>query len=352
MSNLGKRLKQARKAAGLSLRALGALADISHMAIKKFEDGVLYPSSDVLLKLAKAVNVRADFFLRPVTVSLGEIKFRTRKPLSRKVEETIRFAVTGQIERRLELENLYPSAKVSSVGMPFVQKIRSLDDVEQAAEKLREHWKLGSASIHDLTDVLENHGVRVFVIDSDNFHFDGLLTIVHNQPMIVISSKWNGDQQRFNLAHELAHCVLHGKLEGVDEEEACNRFAGAFLFPREIAYDTIGQKRQNLEWQELLLLKEQYQMSIGAMCDRIKDLGIIKDNYYKQLMAHYKKKGWNEQEPGKKTAPEKAHVFQQMVFHALGEDYIGESKAAELLQLTLDEFRHVRLMEDPRAFAD
>jgi hypothetical protein len=35
-----------------------------------------------------------------------------------------------------------------------------------------------------------------------------------------------------------------------------------------------------------------------------------------------------------------------MVFHALGEDYIGESKAAELLDFTLDSFRKFRLMDE------
>ncbi len=54
MSNLGIRLQQARKAAGLSLRALAELVRLSHAAIKKYEDGIVYPSSDVLIKLAKA----------------------------------------------------------------------------------------------------------------------------------------------------------------------------------------------------------------------------------------------------------------------------------------------------------
>ncbi len=39
MSNLGVRLQQARKAAGLSLRALADRINLSHAAIKKYEDG-------------------------------------------------------------------------------------------------------------------------------------------------------------------------------------------------------------------------------------------------------------------------------------------------------------------------
>ena len=79
MSNLSARLHQARKAAGFSLRALGALVGLSHAAIKKYEDGDVYPSSDVLIQLARALKVRVDFFFRPIKVTLDNIKFQQAK---------------------------------------------------------------------------------------------------------------------------------------------------------------------------------------------------------------------------------------------------------------------------------
>ena len=79
--NLGKRLARARKASGLGLRKLGELVGLSHMAISKYEKGASTPSSDILLKLAKALEVSVEFFLRPETIQLGEIKFRKRQRL-------------------------------------------------------------------------------------------------------------------------------------------------------------------------------------------------------------------------------------------------------------------------------
>ena len=159
MSNLGIRLQQARKAAGLSLRALADLVSLSHAAIKKYEDGYVYPSSDMLLKLAKALKVRVDFFFRPVKVSLENIKFRKRQKLSTKAEEAIKFEVIGQIERRLELENLYPSSPIKPFSLPdnFPQKIHHFEEIEPLAEKLRHHWKLGLAPIHDLIDAVQKN---------------------------------------------------------------------------------------------------------------------------------------------------------------------------------------------------
>lgn len=352
MSNLGIRLQQARKSAGLSLRVLAQAVGLSHAAIKKYEDGDLYPSSDMLLKIAKVLKVRVDFFFRPIKVTLNHVKFRKRQKLSMKAEEVIKFDVISQIERRLELENLYPSSPIGSFELPedFPEQINNFEKIESAAEKLREYWKLGFAPIHDLIDALESHGVRVFIVDSAEEDFDGLSTIINNQPIIVIGSRWSGDRQRFNLIHELAHYILNNRRsEELDEEQACNRFAGAFLFPREAVFQAMGKERRAVEWQELLLLKEQYQLSMGAICYRLKDLKIIQEPYFKSLMIRFRQKGWHRKEPGIVIPSEKTHAFRQMLFHALGEEYIGESKAAELLCCSLNQLKALRQVQNSHA---
>jgi len=49
------------------------------------------PSSDMLIKLAKTLKVRVDFFFRPIKVSLENVKFRKRKKIKWKAEEAIKF---------------------------------------------------------------------------------------------------------------------------------------------------------------------------------------------------------------------------------------------------------------------
>lgn len=352
MNNLGMRLQQARKAAGLSLRAFADLVNLSHAAIKKYEDGDVYPASDMLIKLAKALKVHVEFFFRPIKVTLENVKFRKRKNLKGKAEEAIKFEVIDQIERRLELENLYPTSPVSKFELPskFSQKINSLDEIESIAEKLRNHWKLGLAPIHDLIDAFESQGIRVFIVDTAEKHFDGLSTVINDQPIIVISSRWPGDRQRFNLAHELAHYILIDRLSPkLDEEQACNRFAAAFLFPREAVFQAVGKERRAIEWQELLLLKEQFQISMGAICYRLKDLEVIQESYYKSFAIRFRQKGWHRKEPGLEIPSEKSHAFNQMLFHALGEEYIGESKAAELLSCSLAQLKALRQVRNSHA---
>ncbi|MBP7074234.1 MAG: ImmA/IrrE family metallo-endopeptidase [Rhabdochlamydiaceae bacterium] len=349
--NLGKRLLRARKASGFGLRKLAELIGLSHMAVSKYEKGASTPSSDILLKLAKALKVSVEFFLRPETIKLGEIKFRKRQHLRKKVEESIKAQIADQIERRLELENLYPNPPIQSFKIPdsLSDQIDEYDQIEEVANKLRNYWKLGRAPIQDLIDVLESHGVRVFIIDYEEKMFDGLSTLINEQPIIVISSKWPGDRQRFTLAHELGHFILQGKLsKELKEEKACNRFAGAFLLSKETIVQEMGRIRTSIEWRELYLLKEEFKLSMYSICYRLKDVGIIKESYFKSLVFFFNQKGWNKQEPGSKIPSEKTHIFKQMVFHALGEEYIGESKAAELLDYSIEAFRNFRLMDETR----
>lgn len=57
------RLKLARKANRLSTRGLAEKVGVSAMAISKYERGVMVPSSDVLLQLARALDVTPQYLL-------------------------------------------------------------------------------------------------------------------------------------------------------------------------------------------------------------------------------------------------------------------------------------------------
>lgn len=345
MSDLGLRLQQARKRAALSLRALAKRVQLSHAAIKKYEDGHAAPSPDKLLQLAKELDVPLEYFSRPLNVSLHTIKFRKRKNLSQASIAAIKATVTEQIEQRLELENLFPIYPLPRFALPpkMPKNIHNLEAAEQLAERLREFWQLGLGPLHGLIDTVEAKGVRVFLVDSDVSHFDGLATTVFAEPIIVISSKWPGCRQRFTIAHELAHSLLLERLDpSLDEELACNRFAGAFLLPKEAALQLFGKTRHLIEWQELAFVKKRFQMSMGAICHRLLDLQIIEAATYKSLTQHMRKKGWHLKEPGEEIPPEKSHAIAQLAFRALGEGFLSEEKAAEFLSCSLPQLQDLR----------
>jgi Zn-dependent peptidase ImmA (M78 family) len=181
--------------------------------------------------------------------------------------------------------------------------------------------------------------------DAEN-KFDGLAARVNGMPIVVVGRHWPGDRQRFTLAHELGHLMLEGRLpDDLDEEMACNRFAGAFLFPRASVLQELGEHRNAIELKELGLLKEEFGLSMAGILYRARDLGIISPAYREEQAKLFRFKGWYRKEPGRDYPTEKAHIFEQLVFHALAEEYIGESKAAELMNMPLQQFRRVRSME-------
>jgi len=346
---IGQRLYRARKAAGLSLRDLAGMVDLSHAAIKKYEDEQSTPSSPVLIKLSRALNVRTEYFFRPETIALVGIEYRKRSTLPKKRLEAIEHEVIDQIERRIELEHLFPTPPVKAFapvsGLPAV--ITDFVQIEDAAEAVRKVWDLGSNPIPDLIDVLETHGIRVFMIDANaDPKFDGLAASVNQMPIIVVGSNWPGDRQRFTMAHELGHLMLTDRLaDGLDEELACNRFAGAFLIPRQSVLRELGAHRNYIEPKELALLKEEFGLSMAGLLYRARDLGVVTPAWRDEQSRLFRAKGWHITEPGKPYPIEKAHIFEQLVFHALAEDYIGESKAAELMKMPVTAFQVMRALE-------
>lgn len=352
---IGQRLYRARKAAGLSLRDLAAKVELTHAAIKKYEDEQIVPSSTTLLKLARALNVRTEYFFRPETVALDGIEYRKRSTLPKKRLDAITHEVIDQIERRIELENLFPALPVKPLspveGLP--KAIADLSQIEESAETVRKAWDLGFDPIPDIIDVLETHGIRVFMVDANSDpKFDGLAATVNKMPIVVVGRNWPGDRQRFTLAHELGHLMLADRLaDGINEETACNRFAGAFLIPRLSVLQELGAHRSYIEPKELALLKEEFGLSMAGILYRARDLGIVTPAWRDEQAKLFRIKGWHVTEPGKPYPAEKAHVFEQLVFHALAEDYIGESKAAELMKMSLTDFQAVRALEGSNAAA-
>jgi Zn-dependent peptidase ImmA (M78 family)/DNA-binding XRE family transcriptional regulator len=343
----GNRLQRARKALGLSLRDLGEKVALSHAAIKKYEDNLAMPSSEVLLRLARALRVKVEYFFRPGGFTLGKLQYRHTNMPKKQLDE-IRAQIMDQVERRFELEDLFPSPPIQKfTAKDLSYKLEGDGDIEDIACKIRQQWNLGLDPIPDLVDLLEEQGIKVFGFDNSNHpNFDGLFSYVDESPLVVIGNQYPGDRQRFTLAHELGHLIFNQLVScQLDEEQFCNRFAGAFLLPKESLIKILGEHRNNLEPRELSLLKQEFGISMTCILHRAEEAGIISHSLYRQLRAEFDAQGWSKQEPGEQYPKEEARLFEQMIFHALAEDYIGESKAAELMDISLDKLRSLRMME-------
>lgn len=350
---IAQRIHQARLAAGLTLAALGGKVGVSHTAIQKYEKGLLTPSSAQLLNLAQACGVRTEYFFRTHAVELVRLRFRKTSTFGRTAQDALTIRVAEQVEKRVELLDAFPALPLPAFAPPagLPRRVATPDTIETLSDRVRTAWQLGMNPIADLTGTLEGLGLLVIVVDEANPGFSGLTALARTDdgreyPVVAVSGRWPGDRQRFALAHELGHLLLAGRrVEHLDEEAACDRFAGAFLAPRVAVRQLLGRQRHAIEWQELHGLKHEFGLSMAGWLQRAWHCGVISDATHLALHRRFSARGWRRLEPGEALPREQPRLFNQLVYRALAEHYISEAKAAELLGIPMMRFHKERQLE-------
>jgi len=342
---IGERIRQARISAGLSLRQLAEKTEnyVSAQVIHKYEAGKSRPGSDVLIKLAKALDVKVEYFFRPdsVRVTLGEPAYRKRLAASSKNLQAMRAKAKDWVERYLEVESLFPDNRFPKIKLPNNENliIEGMDAVEKLAVSLRKLWSLGVDPIENFTEALEDQGVKIVNLEGEK-DFDGLSCWANEKiPVILVRKGLSGDRQRSSLAHELGHLIMKVSPH-INEEKAAYRFSGAFLVPAEMVYRELGRRRSKIELGELYMLKKKYGMSMQQWVYRAKDLSIISESQASDLFRVFRARGWNRNEPGEQVPPEEPGRFKRLLLQAVTERLISPVRAAEILDEPFDKFRN------------
>jgi Zn-dependent peptidase ImmA (M78 family)/DNA-binding XRE family transcriptional regulator len=300
------RLRLARKRAGLSMQALAERLSppVTAQAIGKYETGRMMPSSAVLVGLGKALDVSLDFLMGGQVTALSGVEFRKHSGTSARDRGQAEALVIESLEDYLAVEEVLdieqPVDPFADVRAAHVSSALAIED---KARELRELWQLGIDPIPSLTDLLEEKGVKVIVIDLPE-RFDGLACTVERSggrpscDAVVISQRSNVERKRFNLAHELAHRVILSVApdSGLKHERAMHRFAAAFLAPREHLEQEVGAGRQGITWHELIRLKQYYGMSASAMLIRLRDVGLLPEATVSRAFRTFAR-AWRTAEP-------------------------------------------------------
>ena len=300
------------------------------------------PSSEVLLALSHALEIKPDYFFKKPDISLSSMEFRKKAKLSVKESESIKFRTLDFLERYLEIEDIVQDQAIFTNPIPGnLRKITNYNRAELAANKLRKCWSLGMAPLYNLVEIVEDHGVRVFSTETSD-RFDGISAWVDDIPVIAVNVLHDSVRRRFTVAHELGHILLEfdDEQDSREREKLCHAFAGSFLLPKDVIFSELGsKKRSKIAVLELQKLKEIYGISIQAIMVRIYNLGIIVDSTYSRFWVMVNVYGWKKNEPGVYRGEEKANRFKQLVYRAAAEEVITFSKAADFLNIPLGDFR-------------
>jgi Zn-dependent peptidase ImmA (M78 family)/DNA-binding XRE family transcriptional regulator len=339
----GERLKLARKRAGLSLRGLADHLEgqVSAQAIGKYERNEMMPSSPVLIELSKTLGLPLGYFMSPMQARLDGVEFREKSGTTVADRARVEAEVLEHVERYLLIEEIL-GLDSATWNNPLHERRRLADAaaVEELAETIRDCWALGTDPIPNMTQLLEQHGIKVLLLPLPE-RVDGLTCLVRRPdqgavPCVVVNRQLTLERRRLTLAHEIGHRFIDPE-SAFGPEKAANRFAGAFLMPADHVQAETGQHRHVLGYREIVELKRLYRVSATALLVRLEQLGIISRAalvHAYQTMA----KGWRKSEPeplepvefcGQEETPTR---FERLCYRALAEDLISLPKAAELLQ--------------------
>lgn len=162
--------------------------------------------------------------------------------------------------------------------------IKSIDDIDNLAQRVRNAWSLGEDAIPSVTQLLKDRGVRVVEaplstkvsgITCSVERYDGRDPVT----AIVVSTGINLERRRFTLAHELAHRLIPAVGDfSIPLEKAMDRFAGAFLVPKAHLQREVGERHGQVAYHETVRLKHIYGVSAAMLLIRLQQTGILEQS--------------------------------------------------------------------------
>lgn len=336
-----QRLINARKIRCMSQRELSASTEgkVSPTAIAKYEKGLMMPSSTVLIILSKALDQNVDYFFRPFTVLIDTSKFEFRKSsaLGAKKVESVKFQVSSEIEKYVEIESILEIDPRFTLDYSNVT-VECEEDARQLALRLRKDLNIGLDAIVSAVELLESAGVKIIEIDH-NEKFSGTCNEAGGVPVIVINKNMTSERKRITIFHELGHLLMH-VAEGVDKEKMCTIFANEVLLPSSRFKSLIGVSRHDISLIELQSIQSEYGISVDALMAKAAQLNIITERRYASF--HKKKNAlpaFKRSVEASGYPMEKTSRFKRLVYRALASEVVSLSKASSLLNISIDEVR-------------
>ncbi len=342
----GARLTMARHLAGLRKSDLAALIGKSPTAVSAWETGAKTPTHSTVAQLALGLSVDPGFFAaRPNDVAKASAlpHFRSLRSTSQLARDQafaygqVALDIAESLERHVELPD------VDLPTMPVEMGDLEGDGPERAAQELRDAWEIGTGPVGHLVRALENHGVLVVFSPNQTASVDAYSFDSHLRPVVILNPvKRDYYRQRFDVAHELGHLIMHSDAEpgGRIVEEQAHRFASELLMPKAQITDLLPTAMNRSAWVTLAKLKEQWGVSIQALLYRARRLGRLGDVSYRNAMVTLSTRGWRRNEPGLITAIEQPSLLPRAI-ELLDNEGIGELSLIEQCRVPADLFRLV-----------
>lgn len=297
----GERLTMARQLAGLKKSHLATLIEMSPASVTAWESGAKQPNRATVAKLALALHVAPQFFGGGSPPKVNKPHFRSLRSTPQIAQDEAeaygRFVaeVAGMLENAVE----FPAALLPDLPVDPDEHTMT---PEAAAREAREFFGIAPGPIQHAVRLAERAGVIVVFSEPGVAAIDAYSLHTATRPIIILNPvKDDYYRQRFDVAHELGHLLMHHDAEpgGKVAEDQANRFAAEFLMPAEEIAPLLPSSTAGRAWAQLAELKEHWGVSLAALLYRSRTLGIMGDVSYRNAMVRMSQNGWRRAEPGR-----------------------------------------------------
>jgi Zn-dependent peptidase ImmA (M78 family)/DNA-binding XRE family transcriptional regulator len=350
-----------RKGLRLSQERLAEMVGITRQSINNYEKAKTLPDSKTLSALAHALDVTLDELLRPPHQGLPNFRFRVHSSLNPQLAA----GVLRMLETYNALEQAVGLPPYAPESTPCYRLEGNEKRISTLAAQFRHRLGIGDAPIFNLFEATEEIGLKVLRQPIPEKNFWGMSACSADQGAFVFVNSHNTsiEGQLFTLAQEIGHLIFHrGEYQdnlmgaAADEKgqaEVANYFASHLLVSQdalERALDVIN---------DLQVLKAHFRVSFCVILTRLEQMGKLNYRDFLKKMRHsYKQRTGktltleSEIEPRLSASefPENQRL-KKLVWQALSLGQISEMRAAELLELTVEQLRTSRQETEVYAIA-
>lgn len=337
-------LTLSKEFAGLTQAAIAQHAGVSQSLFSKIENGLEQPAPDFIEKAAEICRVPTTFFEQQEAV-LGDnlVDLFHKKRLTLPAKPLRKANATANVTR-FEIVRLLRTIDMTD-RTPFPNlPLDEHESPEEVAALVRAAWRLPRGPIAHLVNVVEATGTPVVLADLEH---DKLAAICmpgagSNMHVVLINRRLPASAQRFALAHEIGHLVMHDGVATSSMEREADDFAAALLMP---AADITGQLR-GVRFRDLGPLKPIWRVSLAALIYRAHALGQITERHYRTLnmdlnsLPHGRKR-----EPGE-FAVEQPSLVKRVIRHYMDDLGYSLSDVMRLMVTDLNGLRERYLGQD------
>jgi Zn-dependent peptidase ImmA (M78 family)/DNA-binding XRE family transcriptional regulator len=347
MANLiGARLKVLREEQKLSQDDLAKVFGFKdRQTVSAIETGERRLSAEELLTAIQKLGASLDYFTNPFLL-VGEGKFSWRQsnvPLER-------LNAFERVAGRWVAANRALAPEVGRPAPNLRQALKltsksSFEEAMAAGERFAADFELGQVPAERLAEVMERRlGVLVLMVDAVE-GISGAACRLPDLDAVLINRNEVVGRRHFDLAHELFHILTWDTMppnhvEDASErsknrvEQLANNFASAVLMPTKVIDRFEPAKVDNIKW--LNDAAEALQVTATALKWRLVALGRLDDALANKISdAALRNNGRDIAD--QKAPPLYSKAFMEVIVLAIEEGHMSARKAADLLDMTLDE---------------